>query len=132
MDQVESRVSQAVNDLIVKLELEHVRPLQRKAFLCSARCCESHSSRESVQRCLEQCASPVTHSQKHINDEMQRFQERLQRCVLTCHDKCLDKENEKGRGEFERCVVTCGEEHVSLLPSMFKRMAENVRKLEGN
>ena len=131
MDQVERRVSQAVDDLFAKLDVNHVRKIQRKAFLCSARCCEGQAMRESVQRCLEQCAAPVTQAQKYVGEEMQHFQERLQRCVLTCGDK-FKSEKQSANGEFERCVVRCGDEHIELLPSMFKRMSENLEKLQGN
>lgn len=39
---------------------------------------------------------------------------------------------EKVTEDMERCIVRCADEHVDLLPSMFKRMAENLQKLEGN
>jgi hypothetical protein len=129
MEEVQHRVSKAVNDLYTKLDVGHIRRIQRKAYLCSARCCESQDVRESVERCLELCAAPTVQAQKYVSEEMQRFQERLQRCVLSCGDK-FEKPSDKV--ELERCVVRCGDEHIELLSSMFKRMNENLEKLQNN
>nr|XP_053657473.1 protein FAM136A-like isoform X2 [Cherax quadricarinatus] len=60
--------------------------------LCAAVCCEkTENSVDQVHRCIESCSTPLTQAQSFVQNELSQFQERLQRCVMTCQDRVRDQ-----------------------------------------
>ncbi|XP_009473324.1 PREDICTED: protein FAM136A-like, partial [Nipponia nippon] len=64
-------------------------------FRCSVWCCEdSVATMQRVQRCIEQCHTPLAQAQTIITAELEHFQmrgeDRLSRCTLHCNDKAKD------------------------------------------
>lgn len=52
---------------------------------CAATCCENvkqQPSMDSVQSCIENCASPLLKAQDFMQQELGQFQMRLQNCVM--------------------------------------------------
>ena len=105
--------------------------------LCAAKCCDDNtSSMDSVQRCVERCSAPTQKAQRYTQNELERFQGRLQRCVMDCNDTIKDKmppnPNEeqiaKFTNSFERCAVKCVDLHVELLPGLFKTVKSVLSK----
>jgi hypothetical protein len=67
--------------------------------------------------------------------ESTRFQESLNRCVLTCQDSVKDKvspatpeaEVNKYRMEFESCAIKCCDISVAKLPNLAKKVEETMK-----
>lgn len=99
--------------------------------LCAAKCCENQTaSLDSVQSCVERCSLPLTRSQNYVQNELQYFQKRLQRCVMDCNDSVRDRmpaspsndDISKYTNEFEKCAKTCVDKHIGLLPNIVKQI----------
>lgn len=99
--------------------------------LCAAKCCENQTaSLDSVQGCVERCSLPLTRAQNYVQNELQYFQKRLQRCVMDCNDSVRDRmpaspSNEdisKFTNEFEKCAKVCVDKHIGLLPNIVKQI----------
>ena len=85
-----------------------------------------------VIACKERCEAPLMRAQKYVQSELERYQESLQRCVLSCQDDIKDKvtpntseaDIEKYRREFDACGIKCCDTSVGKLPSLSKRVME--------
>ncbi|CAL1569513.1 unnamed protein product [Knipowitschia caucasica] len=128
----QARVQAAVEDMVQSLERDHIRKMQSRMFSCSASCCDrSEDSMTQVHQCIERCHTPLAQAQALVSTEMEKFQDRLARCTMHCNDKAKDlfdsgaKEPEV-RALMERCVGTCVDDHIHLLPSMTRRLRDNL------
>ena len=60
--------------------------------------------------------------------ELEEFQQRLQRCMLTCQDKAKDLMSNKNQQQaevekqFADCMCECSAEHLKLIPLMKMRL----------
>ena len=81
---------------------------------------------------------PIT-SSSYVQNELERLQNRLQRCVLDCNDQIKDKistnlsedQIAKYTGEFDRCAIKCVDTTVDIIPSLFKTMKSVLAKGEN-
>ncbi|KAB7507462.1 hypothetical protein Anas_02093 [Armadillidium nasatum] len=137
VDQAQSRIQEAMTSLVNEIDKSILRSMQRSMHLCAAKCCENEeASVNNVHKCIENCSTPLSQAQNFIQTELSQFQERLQRCVMVCQDKVKDKvtvsttEVEAGvyKREFEDCAMQCVDEHISLLPSIRKRITKVLQK----
>lgn len=105
--------------------------------LCAAKCCENtSSSMDTVQNCVERCSLPLNRAQNYVQNELQYFQKRLQRCVMDCNDSVRDRmpaspsndEITKFTNEFEHCAKQCVDKHVGLLPNLLKTIKNALGK----
>mmetsp|Transcript_70210 Transcript_70210/g.138024 ORF Transcript_70210/g.138024 Transcript_70210/m.138024 type:complete len:102 (-) Transcript_70210:372-677(-) len=72
------------------LTKRRIKPLQKLAYLCMAKCCDSDASKQALQQCMQNCNAPVEHAGKVYQGETQRFQERYQRAGQSCQDAAQD------------------------------------------
>ncbi|XP_050396135.1 protein FAM136A [Patella vulgata] len=137
MDEVQTRVQKSVNSMINTLDKECLRKMQYDMYQCSSKCCQNNSySLDQVQNCIEKCSTKVTSAQTYIQNELQMFQDRLQRCAMGCQDQIRDKvgpntsENDmnKHKTELEKCVLKCADTHIDLMPGLVKKMKETLNK----
>ncbi|KAK7010885.1 protein FAM136A, partial [Biomphalaria glabrata] len=105
-------------------------------YQCSAKCCQdSKASLEDVQRCIDNCSKDVNKAQAYLQNEIEIFQNRLQRCAMSCQDKIRDelpakpsdRDVEKTRHTLEKCVIQCADKHVELVPALTKKMLETLK-----
>ena len=59
------------------------------------------------------------------------FQDRLSRCTMHCNDKARDlfdsgAKEPAVRALMDQCVGTCVDDHINLIPSMTRRLKENL------
>ncbi|XP_029651096.1 protein FAM136A [Octopus sinensis] len=133
MEDIQARVQNAVNSMITQLDQECLRKMQGDMYRCGANCCDNvNSNMEDVHRCIDRCSEPVNRAQSLIQNEIQMFQDRLQRCALDCKDQVRDRMNPTAtdmtqyRGELESCVRKCSETHINLIPTLMKRIRETI------
>ncbi|KAF6103272.1 family with sequence similarity 136 member A [Phyllostomus discolor] len=105
-------------------------------FRCSAGCCEdSKASMQQVHQCIERCHAPLAQAQALVTRELEKFQDRLARCTMHCNDKAKDsidagsKELQVKR-QLESCVTKCVDDHMSLIPTMTKKMKESLSSIQ--
>ncbi|XP_037786137.1 protein FAM136A-like isoform X2 [Penaeus monodon] len=132
VDQAQHRIQEAMTTLIDDLDKEYLRGIQRSMHLCAAECCDrKDSSVDQVHRCIESCSTPLTQAQGFVQNELSQFQERLQRCVMVCQDRVRNQVTADTsesqvtvyKAEFEGCAMKCVDDHISLMPSIKKRIA---------
>ncbi|KAK8753038.1 hypothetical protein OTU49_002201 [Cherax quadricarinatus] len=132
VEQAQVRIQEAMTALVDDLDKTYLRGIQRAMHLCAAVCCEkTENSVDQVHRCIESCSTPLTQAQSFVQNELSQFQERLQRCVMTCQDRVRDQVTADTseaqvsvyKAEFEGCAMQCVDDHIQLMPSVKKRIA---------
>ena len=142
MSDPNTRVQRGVDDFIGGIDRAHLRPMQREGHLCAARCYENGSStQEQVQQCAQQCSLKTTRAEQVLNQELKGFQERLQRCAMSCRDSVQDRVPTDGsnlqpaqiaalQSEVETCANKCVDTHLGLLPNMKSRVASSIKSMQ--
>lgn len=122
-----------MRDFVNNVDKAHLRDMERKMHLCAADCCgNKEGSIQDVLACKEKCETTTLRAQKYLQSELDRFQQSLDRCILSCQDDIKDKvtpntseaDVEKYRREFETCGIKCCDTTVSKVPGLFKRVTE--------
>jgi len=131
--EAQNRVQTAMRDFVNSVDRSHLRGMEREMHLCAANCCENTSaSLSDVIACKERCEAPLMRAQKYVQSELERYQESLQRCVLSCQDDIKDKvtpntseaDIDRYRREFDECGIRCCDTSVGKLPVLSKRVME--------
>ncbi|RHX98381.1 hypothetical protein DYB30_007378 [Aphanomyces astaci] len=150
----EADINQAVAKMMESLDKGTFRPLQvrtwrhleehltelscliqRNAYVCSVKCFDNKDvSAEQLQHCIERCQQPMAQVQNYMSQEMQTFQNRLQRCAMECQDRAKDSLSSQpsesqisaAQAGMEKCVSKCVDGHIKLLPTLKKRIEDTV------
>ena len=133
--QQQLRVQEAVDSMVKGLEREDIRKMQGLVFWCSAACCEeSQASMQQVHQCIERCHAPLAQAQALVTSDLEKFQDRLDRCTVYHSDKAKDsidagsKELHVKR-QLETCVTKCVDDHMNLIPTMTGKMKESLSSM---
>lgn len=81
----QSRIKEAVTEMIHEVYKTHLRKMQSNMHLCAVNCCDDlvrQPSLDSVQSCIEDCTIPLMRAQDYMQHELGIFQTKLQNCVL--------------------------------------------------
>ncbi|MDA9766611.1 FAM136 family protein [bacterium] len=113
------------------LDLRVFRPLQKRAFDASSKCCDGDKSRESFQACLERAGQATSQAEHAVMQTLGQFQQRVQRCVVQCQDKAQSiveaKGVEKAQAQMETCANDCGAFYVKELHSIGQKLISEHR-----
>lgn len=132
----QERVHRAVRGFVGDIDRRFLRPMELETHLAAADCCrDTESSTEKVHACIEKSQSQALRAQQYMQAEMQRFQEGLNRCVLTCQDQVKDKvtpstpeaEINKHRMDFEACAIKCCDDKINTLPTLSKKVEQTFK-----
>jgi hypothetical protein len=126
---LQRRLQESVDKMLYDISSNKLRPLQKKAYLCSASCFDNPSaSEEAIQVCLNNCTHKVKSCQGVIENEMSSFQNKLSRCVQVCQDEGTTgltpeiRSNPAKMNAIQANMMTCAskcvEKHISMLPSI--------------
>lgn len=132
----QSRVQAVVEEMVESLERDHIRKMQSHMFKCSAECCDrSTDSMAQVHQCIDRCHTPLAQAQSLVSQEMEKFQDRLVRCTMHCTDKAKDlfdsgAKEPAVKSLMDSCVGTCVDDHINLIPSMTRRLKENLDSIQ--
>lgn len=135
-DAHQSRVQAVVEEMVESLERDHIRKMQSRMFKCSAECCDrSTDSMAQVHHCIDRCHTPLAQAQSLVSQEMEKFQDRLVRCTMHCNDKAKDlfdsgAKEPAVKSLLDSCVGTCVDDHINLIPSMTRRLKENLDSIQ--
>ena len=140
---LQQKLQATMQDLMADTDVKRIRPLSKRVFLCQAKCCDSGSSQESWNNCLEQCAVPLQQSKQVVESEIGSFQQRLQQCAQQCQnaaqnyvqDNQIQQSDTKGiekvQANIGACVSTCLTDHMKLVPAMSKRIDDNLKRIQA-
>ncbi|KAK2703467.1 protein FAM136A-like [Artemia franciscana] len=133
MEDAHRKIQDAVNGLVNDLDKGALRRTQYDMHQCAAKCClDDKASTEQIHSCIDRCSVPLQKGQQYVQQELTQFQDRLQRCVMSCQDNLKDKigpktteaEALKYRDQFESCARKCVETHIALLPALRTKMMD--------
>ena len=112
------------------LDKHTFRPLQKKTFDCSSKCCDDvKQSHKTFQRCIQNCAVTMQEKETSVNNELQIFQQKVQRCAQTCNDKAqsfLESDGIGGMDKAQRkameCIDECARDYGKELKAIQRRV----------
>jgi len=140
----QSRLQAAADAMLDNLDKRILKAMQRDAYLCSAECLSSKHSHSSSsqfsQQCVQRCQIPTQQANNVVQQEMGSFQNRLQRSIMACQDEANDqvtqnmdqKKIDRLQTQMEKCGRKAIDSHISLLSTIEKKMAEQLRGLSKN
>ena len=136
MEESQKKLQRSMEDLMGKIQKDHLLPMQKKSYLDMAACCDKAGPAEAqLQQCLANASAPIQHADGLVKHEIGDFQARLQRGVQVCQDKLRDRlpagateVPARAQRDFEGCVVGVLKEHSASLPALGKRITDGLRR----
>jgi replicative superfamily II helicase len=127
------RLQTAATAMISELESSVLYPLQKKSYLCSAGCFDKIVSSESLQHCVQSCQQAPQYASQVVQNEVNDFQQRIQRAMMVCQDKGQDiykssNDEGKARSTMEKCGVGVVDEHIKMLKTVDKTIRAGLKK----
>ncbi|RDX95007.1 Protein FAM136A, partial [Mucuna pruriens] len=105
---------------------DHVNfTLQRAYFKCAYECFDRSRRQEDISNCVENCSIPLSNVQQTFENEMAKFQERLNRSLMVCQDKYeAARLQQKSGAVFD--LVSCADqsiqESIKTLPHLANKL----------
>ncbi|DBA95951.1 hypothetical protein WJX77_010362 [Trebouxia sp. C0004] len=129
-------VKQAMKEFVDEVERNYLRPLQKEAFLGSAQCCDTAATQEDLQSCCDRCQAPTTAAQDYVNQVLQDFSARLQRCTVRCQDQAQEKlppqpspeQIAQAQSNLSSCFAECAEEYERQVPKLRQQTLQQLRQ----
>ena len=137
-EQLNRKLQTAVDTMLQSIDANKMRPMQKKTYLAMAACFDNKTaSSQQIESCLNSSSHGVKVSQQIIQQEMNQFQSRLQRCAADCEDSVRDKNPnlsdqasvDRAQGQMTSCMSICVGESSFLV---FARLHFNNRQALGN
>ncbi|KAH7572922.1 hypothetical protein JRO89_XS03G0033900 [Xanthoceras sorbifolium] len=95
-------------------------------FKCAHECFDRRRKQEEISSCVEYCSVPVVNAQQHFENDMAKFQERLNRSLMVCQDKFesakLQKTSSDAINDLESCVNQTIDDSIKTLPHLVERL----------
>ncbi|PON77961.1 Protein FAM136A [Parasponia andersonii] len=106
---------------------EHVNfTLQQAYFKCAYECFDRRRKQEEISNCVEYCSVPVVNAQQRVENEMAKFQEKLNRALMVCQDKFeaakLQQLKTNALNDLESCVEQSTQDSIKALPHLAERL----------
>ncbi|XP_038893078.1 protein FAM136A-like [Benincasa hispida] len=129
---VSERMRQKLNEVNMAAQ-SHLGPiqdhvnfsLQQAYFKCAYECFDRRRRQEEISNCVENCSVPVVKAQQHVENEMAKFQERLNRSLMVCQDKFEAARLQQKTGsvyDLESCVDASIQESLNTLPHLANKL----------
>ena len=95
------------------------------------------------QQCLERCSVPLQQSKQVVESEIAQFQHRLQQCAQGCQQEAQNTIQDKQIAQTDQaaidkvqakhgsCITACFDEHMKIVPTMTKRIDDNLKKIKA-
>ncbi|CAM0874970.1 unnamed protein product [Alopecurus aequalis] len=104
--------------------------LQKAYFKCAYDCFDRRQSQEGINSCVENCSVPVLSANQAVENEMAKFQERLNRSLMVCQDKFesarLQKMKTDATQELESCVNRSIDDSIRVLPHLVEQIKSTI------
>ena len=124
---------------IDQVERERIRPIQRNSHLKIADCyANKNASAEEVENCANRSSIIMQQVQQIIQNEMNTFQNRVNRCAQQCSDDVNDSFANKpnnasnqaaAESMMHNCAQTCVDKHIAMLKSVQSKIEKDIDQL---
>ncbi|PON57139.1 Protein FAM136A [Trema orientale] len=130
---VTERIKQKLNEVNFAAQ-NHLSPiqdhvnftLQQAYFKCAYECFDRRRKQEEISNCVEYCSVPVVNAQQRVENEMAKFQEKLNRALMVCQDKFeaakLQQLKTNALNDLESCVEQSTQDSIKTLPHLAERL----------
>jgi 4-diphosphocytidyl-2C-methyl-D-erythritol kinase len=138
-ESLQRKLQDAVDVMLDSIDKEKMRPLQKSTYLKMAACFESKSATApQIENCIHNSSNKVQISQQIIQQEMNSFQSRLQRCMADCEDVVRDKfpnitseqQQSQAQGQLLQGMSGCVDKHIALLKSVKYKIESDIDKVK--
>ncbi|XP_009622575.1 uncharacterized protein LOC107774636 [Nicotiana tabacum] len=130
---VSERLRQKLNDVNTAAQTQlagiqdHVNfTLQQAYYKCAYECFDRRKRQEEIGHCVEHCSVHVHNAQNLVQNEMAKFQERMNRSLMVCQDKYETAKLQKNRSDatkdLESCVDQSVHDSINTLPHLVARL----------
>ncbi|XP_013383357.1 protein FAM136A [Lingula anatina] len=130
-----THLENSLKKTIDEVDKERLRFIQIDFFKCATKCCENKDlDFQERQSCNQKCGEVFDKASAYVEQEVGNFQNRLKRCFMDCHDMANDQAGNKGDNTtltqkfLKDCGGKCVNKYLDLLPTLKKRMLENLSK----
>ncbi|CAL4994778.1 unnamed protein product [Urochloa decumbens] len=111
---------------------DHVNfTMQQAYFKCAYDCFDRRRNQEGINNCVENCSVPVLTANNLVENEMAKFQERLNRSLMVCQDKFeaakLQKMKTDAAQELESCVNRSIDDSIRVLPHVVEQIKSSLK-----
>lgn len=132
---LQRKLQDAVNLMMEDLDKKRLRIMQKNIYLKMASCYDIDNP-NSREECFQRSSIPIKRAQQLIGNEMNQFQDRLQRCTMACEDDVKDRfdiTNEKNMDKIQQhhfqCASQCVEKQLALLKSVHNKIDKDIDSL---
>jgi hypothetical protein len=132
---LQRKLQDAVNTMMEDIDKKRLRIMQKNIYLKMASCCDIDNP-NNREECLQRTTIPIQKAQQLIQNEMNSFQNRLQRCSMACEDDVKDKfdiTNEKDMDKIQKyhlnCASQCVDKQLSLLKGIQSKIEKDIDQL---
>ena len=139
-DQLQRKLQDAVDAMLEAVDKERMRPMQKATYLKMAACFDSRTATSAqIENCMQNSSQRVQISQQIIQQEMNAFQGRLQRCMADCEDAVRDKfpnlgsnqsQYDQAQSQLLTGMSSCVDKHLALLKSVKAKIESEVDKVK--
>ena len=140
MKALDLKLQSEVKQCMDFIEKSHLRKIQRQSLVCSLECIDKASrnaTSDEIHHCMKKCQIPLERGQHLIQNEISRFQQRLQRAMVTCQDEANDlvtpdvhsnpDKLRKIENKMGNCFAKTIQEHIGMIGDMKKRIISQLR-----
>ncbi|XP_048321367.2 uncharacterized protein LOC107407395 [Ziziphus jujuba] len=129
---VSERIKRKLNEVNLAAQ-QHLSPiqdhvnftLQQAYFKCAYECFDRRRTQEEISNCVERCSVPVVNAQHTVENEMAKFQEKLNRALMVCQDKYESAKLQNAKAtlnDLESCVEQTTQDSIKTLPHLAQKL----------
>eukprot|EP00878_Enallax_costatus_P017603 GHUV01018495.1.p1 GENE.GHUV01018495.1~~GHUV01018495.1.p1 ORF type:complete len:142 (+),score=38.41 GHUV01018495.1:157-582(+) len=131
------KLQHAIEGAMDEMQRKGLVPMQKEAFLCSARCCDQTQDMQQLQQCTVNCQQKIQAAHQMLYGSLEDFQRRFQRCLMRCDDQARDalpsdpkeKDISKAQANAASCMDACANEYAGKVPKLKSDLSSSLQKL---
>lgn len=134
------KMENEARSMIDSVEKDHLRIFGRNVHQCALKCYDqNYATTDQLHSCSKKCEIPHQQASHLIQQEINQFQNRINRSLEDCHDKARDvmvpgyendmKKLQKVEDTLLACMAKNVDEHVKLLPSIKQRIVQQLKQI---
>lgn len=113
------------------VDLKYVRVFKRQMFKCGHDCLDDKNSIRQVDKCVDDCGRGLHKAMSFIQQEVNNFQGKIDRCLMDCQDEVRsEKDEQKAMRLFEGCAEKCVKKFVPQVPDVVKSLSVGLDKIK--
>lgn len=90
------------------------------------------ASADEVEGCAQNCSNTMRHVQSIVQNELNQFQGRIERCTMQCQDEANGAVSyggstpEAAQAAMLKCATKCVDTHVAMLRSIQAKLERDI------